>query len=421
MNVFSVVKKNFQNLNIVCLLASSIVPFLVTGPFIPDLILSSLSIWFLYYCIKKKIFKIFKNKYFLVFIIFWIICVLSSLLSDEILFSLKSSIFYIRIGIFALLISYLIDVNKKILDFFYYAIAITFLILVIDGFFQHFTGYNILGYSKYTIRVSSFFGDEYILGSYLTRLSPLFFALFIVREKKNFESYFFFILLFLVSILIFLSGERAAFFLSILSSVFIIFFISSYKYQRLLIFLISLIVIISILVKDSKFSDRFYHSIVKDMRIENNNFSKILIFTQMHNSLYRTGFKMFLDQPILGHGPKLFRKKCNNIKYSTGVYPCSNHPHNFYIQLLAETGLIGFSFLFGLFIYFIYIVTNHIFRIYKYKEKLFSDYQLCLLAGLLITIWPITSNGNFFSNYLVLTYSLQMGFFKKNLGISVNN
>lgn len=363
MNVFSVVKKNFQNLNIVCLLASSIVPFLVTGPFIPDLILSSLSIWFLYYCVKKKILKIFKNKYFLVFIIFWIFCVLSSLLSDEILFSLKSSIFYIRIGIFAILISYLIDLNKKILVFFYYAIAITFLILVIDGFFQHFTGYNILGYSKYTIRVSSFFGDEYILGSYLTRLSPLFFALFIVREKKKFESYFFFILLFLVSILIFLSGERAAFFLFILSSVFIIFFISSYKYQRLLVFLISLIVIISILVKDSKFSDRFYHSIVKDMRIENNNFSKIIIFTQMHDSLYRTGFKMFLDQPILGHGPKLFRKKCNNIKYSTGVYPCSNHPHNFYIQLLAETGLIGFSFLFGLFIYF---VTYHIFRTYKY-------------------------------------------------------
>lgn len=416
MNVFSVVKKNFQNLNIVCLLASSIVPFLVTGPFIPDLILSSLSIWFLYYCVKKKILKIFKNKYFLVFIIFWIFCVLSSLLSDEILFSLKSSIFYIRIGIFAILISYLIDLNKKILVFFYYAIAITFLILVIDGFFQHFTGYNILGYSKYTIRVSSFFGDEYILGSYLTRLSPLFFALFIVREKKKFESYFFFILLFLVSILIFLSGERAAFFLFILSSVFIIFFISSYKYQRLLVFLISLIVIISILVKDSKFSDRFYHSIVKDMRIENNNFSKIIIFTQMHDSLYRTGFKMFLDQPILGHGPKLFRKKCNNIKYSTGVYPCSNHPHNFYIQLLAETGLIGFSFLFGLFIYFIYIVTNHIFRIYKYKERLFSDYQLCLLAGLLITIWPLTSNGNLFSNYLVLTYSLQVGFFKKNFG-----
>ena len=167
--------------------------------------------------------------------------------------------------------------------FFYYAIAITFLILVIDGFFQHFTGHNILGYSKYTIRVSSFFGDEYILGSYLTRLSPLFFALFIVREKKTLNL-FFFILLFLVSILIFLSGERAAFFLFILSSVFY-FFISSYKYQRLLVILISLIVIISILVKDPKFSDRFYHSIVKDMTIENNNFSKIIIFTKMHDSI----------------------------------------------------------------------------------------------------------------------------------------
>ena len=38
---------------------------------------------------------------------------------------------------------------------------------------------------------------------------------------------------------------------------------------------------------------------------------------------------------------------CKDEKYATGITPCMTHPHNFYIQLLAETGIIGFLFLFS--------------------------------------------------------------------------
>jgi O-antigen ligase len=122
---------------------------------------------------------------------------------------------------------------------------------------------------------------------------------------------------------------------------------------------------------------------------------------------------MFLDKPILGHGPKLFRVKCNDPKYATGISPCNTHPHNFYIQLLAETGIIGFLFLAGLFFYFIYLSIKHIFKYFFYKRKWLSDYQICLLSGLLITIWPFTTNGNIFTNHLMLFYSLQIGFFRR--------
>ena len=47
---------------------------------------------------------------------------------------------------------------------------------------------------------------------------------------------------------------------------------------------------------------------------------------------------------------KMFRVKCSDKKYATG----RNTPHNFYIQLLAETGLIGFLFLFSSLIYVLY-------------------------------------------------------------------
>ena len=36
------------------------------------------------------------------------------------------------------------------------------------------------------------------------------------------------------------------------------------------------------------------------------------------------------------------------------------------------------------------------------------------MSGLLITLWPVVPNGNFFNNYLMILYSLQIGFFKIN-------
>ena len=81
------------------------------------------------------------------------------------------------------------------------------------------------------------------------------------------------------------------------------------------------------------------------------NNSQKYIFTPSHDSLIKTAWNMFLDKPIIGHGPKLFRKKCMEQKYATGIFPCATHPHNFYIQFLAEIGIVGFCFLAGVFIY----------------------------------------------------------------------
>ena len=47
-----------------------------------------------------------------------------------------------------------------------------------------------------------------------------------------------------------------------------------------------------------------------------------------------------------------------------------------------------------------------------FKEKRYlSDYQVCLLACLLITVWPLSPNGNFFNNWLAICYSLPVGFY----------
>ena len=419
---------NYQNQNTVqnkpykylCLLCASIVPLLVTGPFLPDLLVSLTSLWFIYYTIKNKIYYIYQNKFFYIFIGFCIVCITSSLLSDDILLSFESSLFYFRIGIFALLISYLIEKNQNILNYFYYFFIVTFSVLVIDGYYQFFNDINLFGQKLQFVgsspRVSSLFGDETVMDSYLARLFPLLFALFIRRENKTtFEIYFIALLFICIDILIYLGGGRTSFMFLNLSTVFIILFINNFKKFRIITFFISLALITILTLNDNRLLNRYVKFTAQQIGTTETS-NKKYIFSPGHDSHIRTAYNIFKDSPIIGVGPKLFRIKCQEEKYQEGVLPCSTHPHNFYIQLLAETGIIGFSFLFGTLIYFIYEILRFIKNKYINKKIIFSDYHICLLSCLLITIWPLSPNGNFFNNMLIIFYSLHMGFLlKKNV------
>ena len=88
---------------------------------------------------------------------------------------------------------YLIEKNNLLLKHLFISILICFISLIIDGYVQYIFGRNLLGYELYNeYRVSSFFGSELILGSYLARFFPLLFGLFIFFDqiKKNKIFYF---------------------------------------------------------------------------------------------------------------------------------------------------------------------------------------------------------------------------------------
>ena len=77
------------------------------------------------------------------------------------------------------------------------------------------------------------------------------------------------------------------------------------------------------------------------------------IFSEGHNGHYISAYKMFLDNKILGVGVKNFRNICSDERYYTDVGSCATHPHNTYVQILAETGIIGFLFLITILVLFL--------------------------------------------------------------------
>ena len=178
----------------------SLLPFfLITGPFLADLSISIINLLFLSYCLKERTFTYFKKKYFYFFVIFWLYLILNSLINNFNFDSLKISLFYFRYGVFVIAIVTYLNTDEKFIKYFFYCILACFSFLVLDGFYQYFNGENIFGLKSLNEnRVSSLFGDEEILGGYLSRLWPIFFCFITSYYKKkkflffHFNSYFYF-------------------------------------------------------------------------------------------------------------------------------------------------------------------------------------------------------------------------------------
>jgi O-antigen ligase len=82
---------------------------------------------------------------------------------------------------------------------------------------------------------------------------------------------------------------------------------------------------------------------------------------------------------------------------------------------LSETGIVGFLFLFCALVYVFYTSLRQFKSIIFRQKKPLTDYQVCLLAGILVTVWPLTTNGNFFNNWLMVVYSLPVGFYLQSI------
>ena len=122
-----------------------------------------------------------------------------------------------------------------------YSFSNSFLLLIIDGYIQYFIKENILGnpVDQGSKRIRLLFNDQYILGSYLSRLFPVLALTFLLFKDKKKFIIFISCLFVLIETLIFLSGERVAFFFNTLSAFFVIIMIKNYKKIRLITLLLS--------------------------------------------------------------------------------------------------------------------------------------------------------------------------------------
>jgi len=394
--------------------------FLITGPFLPDLSISIIALFFLIYCILKKNFEYFNNFLFRVLFIFYLWILICSLFSENVAFSLSTSVFYIRFLIFSAAVYFFLEKDTELPRKFFFSFSFFFLILIFDSFFQYFTNYNILGWQVHEDgRISSFFGKELILGSYFSRLLPFFLGLYFINinflKKNIILNYISLIIIFSAVFCIFISAERSSVFYFFISFFSLFFLLTK---NRLIIFIAINLMLLSFLISYI-YKNKTYLRLVSHTasQLESRVVEKKSDFFNYapieYRDLYKTAFNMFDNNKFFGIGPKAFRIECKKSEYKSGPLSCNTHPHNTYLQLLAETGLVGFLIILFIFLTVIYNFIKHIFL--KLKNKiLFSDPELCFLSMILITLWPLVPSGNFFGNWLNVIYYFPLGFIMYN-------
>jgi len=404
-----------------------LLPFaLLTGPFIPDLILFFIICIFLTTVIIRKEYKYLINKFSILFLIFYLILIICSIFSVDFIFSIQNSIVYIRFGLFALATWFILDADEKIIKKFFYCLIIAFLIALSSGYIQYYFGSNFFGIPQAeSVRLTLPFNDRQILGGYLSRLFPLVFALAITVINPNRKYlYYVFILMLLVltDVLVYITGERTALGLMLISSITIIFLIKQFKFLRIISLILSFLIIIYFSYSNDAIKKRNIDTTLNQVGInlEDGSIGRINYFSPKHESMVITSWNIFKSHPLTGSGPHTFRVICDKDGYKANDLSCSTHPHNIYFQLLAETGLLGFSFLLLAFFYVIFNLLGILRALLLKREILVSDYQICLMTCFVLTLWPLLPTLSFFNNWINIIYYLPIGFFLHSLNSKHN-
>jgi O-antigen ligase len=379
-----------------------LLPFLlVFSRSLADITIVLISFLFLYHSYKNIGWRWIKEKWFCYALIFTIYCLtINSAISIKPTETLAYSLFFIRWPIFAMALSYWILNDIQSLKKFLVSMTIVLFFIIFDTWWQFIFDQDIFGFEKYSAdRLTGPFKNNPHVGAWIAKLVLLPPMLLILYKKLKLQhykihlTYTFFLVSSILFLSVFITGERMALLL-ILANIFIIFigvvFDKMFSKKRMVILL--LISFCGILYFANTFPDttqRAYFSSVE----------KIFNWrTSDYGLVWQSAYDVWMQSPVFGVGLHKYREACENL----GTYGSSYlnaigggvcfHPHNISLQLLSETGIVGFI----LFYIMVCVLALSSLKTF-YIKKLWLSFAL--VFNIIFTCFlPIATNTSFFAN-----------------------
>ena len=356
-----------------------------------------------YFLNKNKIIFNFNTKILLVILLFLVLNVFFSKNIESSIYGffgiLKSFIFIIG-GCF------LFKLDEKFFLKFSKFVFIIFIFVSADTLIQYLFGTDIFGYEVWGAhggRLTGPFGDELVVGSFLSKI--LFISIIFILINYNNKIYDLIFLLISITI-IFLTNERSAALMTLLSSLIYIF----YRFKSIkmkILYFTSIFLIIMGLLAIPNLKDKYITSTLGQLGIKESKWFKHESFLDSHwGAHYLTSLSIFKNYPIFGSGLKTFRFECQKDEYSNinseAAYArCSTHPHNFYLEILSDTGLMGIFF----FISLIFFILKNIIKKLISKKTILSP---AIFSLFFLFFWPIKTTGSIFSSWNGYFYILAL-------------
>ena len=318
-----------------------------------------------------------------------------------------------------------------------------------DIVLQYITGFDLFGYKRQGSWNMGPFGDEWIAGSYLKNFSFFsFFYIFVTLKNKKISNLILVTIVALHMVAILLSGNKMPMILFLFGCVLIFFLIKDLRFALslgLLFFLSAFFLLVNYDNYENKnYYKASYKAFINDINIKkfikvnkkDDSIKKdtdekklneyqggfpeeiILLKHSGYNRIFYTAIKMWKDQPLVGFGFKSFRIKCwdmlekdneeRKITKKPQFIVCANHPHNYYLELLSEAGIIGTSLMI---IFFLILLKSSYDHLKKYYHQ--KDVEMNLLIPVIILffleIWPLKSTGSFFTTWGATFFWLNIG------------
>ena len=371
---------------------------IITGPSISLINVILLNFFFFFFLFKFKNLSFSSNKTLKIIFFLYFYLIFNSFISIDPLEGIKRNLGFLRYVILFVFLNYYFFYFKQ-RDF----LKIWFLIIsifVLDVYIEFFNGSNILGWGAKEIdgviqphaeRIVSFFKDEPIAGSFMSGFIFLIFFYFLKKFKKN--KFIPFIFLGITFFAIFFTGERSNTIKVLIGIIIFLGVVDFIKFRtKVLSFIIFLFCLFFAFNNSQYLKTRYYNQFINKI----DNKEKFVKFTKqnLYFKLYNSGFEVFKNHPIFGVGNKNYRVvTCeNDKKLNKPNYICQTHPHQIYIELLAEHGLIGTIII----LIIIYLLIHNVF-FNALNSKNYIQLGCCIYV--IINFVPLLPSGSFFSDF----------------------
>lgn len=259
---------------------------------------------------------------------FWFVCLFSAAISATPSYALSEAFIWFRFPLFAMATAFWVGTDKRLL----YAMLIS----TATGMFVM-TGILIaemLIEGPKGGRLTWPY-DDLVPGNYLSKVGLPAFTVMValaIGAKARLASAMG-ILSLITIIMSVLTGERINFLIRACGGMLAGLVWKPVWNRYLILIMVEFLAIMAVFLAIPSMETRFVDAVIRD------------IPTGPHSDYYRVmggGLMAFLEAPVFGIGTANYRDLCAGIMVGLSDFRCDNHPHNFYIQFLAETGLVGF-------------------------------------------------------------------------------
>ncbi len=390
----------FENLLLICLPL-----LLIFFRGIADITVLIIGLIFLYRSYNLNDWGWLKQKWFIFSLIFWLyLLLINTPLSINASESFLYSLAFIRWPLFAMALSMWLLHDHKSRKKFLMAMLFTLSFIVIDIWWQYIFEFDLLGnprYSHNVTRLTGPFRDNPVPGIFIARYLFLllylgYFINYIQTPIKNLS--FIFLILLLGILSIYITGERMALiiFISGASIVSLGLFLQYNKIRNYVLF--SLLLIISILALAQQAFPNLNDRMITNLLYKLSNFS-----SSDYMLVFKSAYAVWMESPIFGVGFHQYREVCINLGYLGSGGGVCFHPHNISLELLSETGIIGFM------LYFTMVVSiafSSLKSLYQKKEWLLLTMSFNLIF---ICFFPLIAGISLFNNWVGATIWMLIG------------